>query len=76
MAPETGLCGCKVSKVQTSARNGHDLTYNLSSLIAKWKKPGYEKLCCVRCIQSKVSLHFHQGAPLCDSLNQQTPSRT
>jgi bud site selection protein 31 len=25
------------------------------SLVAKWKKTGYEKLCCVRCIQSKVS---------------------
>jgi bud site selection protein 31 len=24
------------------------------SLIAKWKKAGYEKLCCVRCIQTKV----------------------
>ncbi|KAK2962090.1 putative BUD31 protein [Blattamonas nauphoetae] len=23
------------------------------SLIAKWKKPGYERLCCVKCIQSK-----------------------
>lgn len=26
----------------------------LLSLIAKWKKQGYEKLCCVRCIQTKV----------------------
>lgn len=26
-----------------------------ASLIAKWKKVGYEKLCCVRCIQSRVS---------------------
>ena len=24
------------------------------SLIAKWKKTGYEKLCCVRCIQTRV----------------------
>jgi bud site selection protein 31 len=23
------------------------------NLIAKWKKPGYERLCCLRCIQSK-----------------------
>lgn len=23
------------------------------SLIAKWKRQGYEKLCCVRCIQSR-----------------------
>lgn len=27
----------------------------LASLIAKWKRTGYEKLCCVRCIQSRVS---------------------
>lgn len=26
------------------------------SLIAKWKKQGYEKLCCVRCIQTRVGL--------------------
>lgn len=24
-----------------------------SKLIAKWKKPGYEKLCCLMCIQQK-----------------------
>jgi bud site selection protein 31 len=24
------------------------------SLIAKWKKTGYEKLCCLRCIQTKA----------------------
>jgi G10 protein len=36
----------------------HGLTgVGLYSLIAKWKKQGYEKLCCVRCIQSRVSLH-------------------
>jgi len=27
--------------------------YADAMLIAKWKKMGYEKLCCVRCIQSK-----------------------
>ncbi|SGY66806.1 BQ5605_C004g02708 [Microbotryum silenes-dioicae] len=27
-----------------------------SSLIAKWKKQGYEKLCCARCIQSRTLL--------------------
>lgn len=27
----------------------------MDSLIAKWKRTGYEKLCCVRCIQSRVS---------------------
>ena len=26
------------------------------SLIAKWKKPGYEKLCCIRCIQTRVRI--------------------
>lgn len=29
---------------------------SLVRLIAKWKKQGYEKLCCVRCIQSRVSI--------------------
>jgi len=24
-----------------------------AALIAKWKKPGYEKLCCLRCIQTR-----------------------
>lgn len=27
-----------------------------ASLIAKWKKTGYEKLCCLRCIQTRVSV--------------------
>ncbi|KAH7097450.1 G10 protein [Auriculariales sp. MPI-PUGE-AT-0066] len=27
--------------------------YGDANLIAKWKKAGYEKLCCVRCIQTK-----------------------
>ncbi|RUP51750.1 G10 protein [Jimgerdemannia flammicorona] len=27
--------------------------YADANLIAKWKKPGFEKLCCLRCIQSK-----------------------
>jgi bud site selection protein 31 len=27
--------------------------YADANLIAKWKKEGYEKLCCLRCIQSK-----------------------
>ncbi|KAF2095082.1 putative cell cycle control protein Cwf14/Bud31 [Rhizodiscina lignyota] len=27
--------------------------YGDANLIAKWKKPGYEKLCCLRCIQTK-----------------------
>lgn len=29
------------------------LTMNYS-LVAKWKKAGYEKLCCLRCIQTRV----------------------
>ena len=28
-------------------------SYADGNLIAKWKKPGYEKLCCLRCIQTK-----------------------
>ncbi|EPX72542.1 G10 protein [Schizosaccharomyces octosporus yFS286] len=29
--------------------------YADANLIAKWKKPGYEKLCCLRCIQTAES---------------------
>lgn len=32
------------------------LNVDCFSLIAKWKKTGYEKLCCLRCIQTKVLL--------------------
>jgi bud site selection protein 31 len=31
-------------------------TNRYPSLVAKWKKPGYEKLCCLRCIQTRVRL--------------------
>ncbi|KAI9447949.1 maternal g10 transcript [Lactarius indigo] len=31
--------------------------YGDANLIAKWKKTGYEKLCCLRCIQTKVSVN-------------------
>jgi bud site selection protein 31 len=27
--------------------------YADASLIAKWKKTGYERLCCLRCVQAK-----------------------
>ncbi|KAI9146145.1 cell cycle control protein cwf14 [Paraphysoderma sedebokerense] len=27
--------------------------YGDANLIAKWKKPGYENLCCLRCIQAR-----------------------
>ncbi|KAK9185705.1 hypothetical protein WN943_026064 [Citrus x changshan-huyou] len=30
-----------------------DQGYGDSNLIAKWKKPGYERLCCLRCIQPR-----------------------
>ncbi|EEB07145.1 G10 protein [Schizosaccharomyces japonicus yFS275] len=29
--------------------------YADANLIAKWKKPGYEKLCCLKCIQTSES---------------------
>jgi len=32
-----------------------------TSLIAKWKKTGYEKLCCLRCIQTRVSARSVDG---------------
>lgn len=37
--------------------------YADANLIAKWKKPGYEKLCCVRCVQVKD--HTFQTTCLC-----------
>mmetsp|Transcript_34018 Transcript_34018/g.47129 ORF Transcript_34018/g.47129 Transcript_34018/m.47129 type:complete len:158 (-) Transcript_34018:163-636(-) len=33
------------------------------NLIAKWKKPGYERLCCLRCIQARD--HNYQTVCLC-----------
>eukprot|EP00009_Paramoeba_aestuarina_P001704 CAMPEP_0201520730 /NCGR_PEP_ID=MMETSP0161_2-20130828/12323_1 /ASSEMBLY_ACC=CAM_ASM_000251 /TAXON_ID=180227 /ORGANISM="Neoparamoeba aestuarina, Strain SoJaBio B1-5/56/2" /LENGTH=147 /DNA_ID=CAMNT_0047919203 /DNA_START=106 /DNA_END=549 /DNA_ORIENTATION=- len=30
-----------------------DEKYADRNLIAKWKKPGYERVCCLRCIQTK-----------------------
>ncbi|EFJ09355.1 hypothetical protein SELMODRAFT_229466 [Selaginella moellendorffii] len=30
-----------------------DQNYVDKNLIAKWKKPGYERLCCLRCIQPR-----------------------
>lgn len=30
-----------------------DEGYADANLIAKWKKEGYEKLCCLRCVQTK-----------------------
>ncbi|KAL5220458.1 hypothetical protein ABZP36_025171 [Zizania latifolia] len=30
-----------------------DQSYADRNLIAKWKKPGYERLCCLRCIQTR-----------------------
>ena len=33
-------------------------TLSCTSLIAKWKKTGYEKLCCLRCIQTKVAYTY------------------
>jgi hypothetical protein len=39
----------------------------LDSLIAKWKKAGYEKLCCLRCIQTRVRRGV--GVPAADMLN-------
>lgn len=31
--------------------------YGDANLIAKWKKQGYENLCCIRCIQTKENIH-------------------
>mmetsp|Transcript_16648 Transcript_16648/g.28092 ORF Transcript_16648/g.28092 Transcript_16648/m.28092 type:complete len:170 (+) Transcript_16648:152-661(+) len=37
--------------------------YADKNLIAKWKKPGYERLCCLKCIQSRD--HNYQTVCLC-----------
>lgn len=39
-----------------------DQGYADKSLIAKWKKQGYERLCCLRCIQSRDT-NYGVGAP-------------
>lgn len=46
---------CVYSVADTDVCVGH-------SLIAKWKKPGYHKLCCVKCIQTKVRSCFRTNA--------------
>ncbi|TYJ58654.1 hypothetical protein B9479_000490 [Cryptococcus floricola] len=38
--------------------------YADANLIAKWKKNGYEKLCCVRCIQTK-DMNFQGSTCIC-----------
>src|SRR5882762_9617470 len=35
----------------------------LFSLVAKWKKAGYEKLCCLRCIQTRVRCILELSGP-------------
>ncbi|KAJ1022099.1 hypothetical protein NDA18_005333 [Ustilago nuda] len=38
--------------------------YADANLIAKWKRTGYEKLCCVRCIQSR-DMNYQGSACIC-----------
>ncbi|KDQ15420.1 hypothetical protein BOTBODRAFT_131240 [Botryobasidium botryosum FD-172 SS1] len=38
--------------------------YADGNLIAKWKKPGYEKLCCLRCIQAR-DMNFQGSTCIC-----------
>lgn len=38
--------------------------YADANLIAKWKKNGYEKLCCVRCIQTR-DMNFQGSTCIC-----------
>ncbi|KDN43417.1 bud site selection-related protein [Tilletiaria anomala UBC 951] len=38
--------------------------YADANLIAKWKRPGYEKLCCVRCIQSR-DMNYQGSTCIC-----------
>lgn len=37
--------------------------YADGNLIAKWRKQGYENLCCLRCIQGKENIH--EGTCIC-----------
>lgn len=38
--------------------------YADANLIAKWKRTGYEKLCCVRCIQSR-DMNYQGSTCIC-----------
>ncbi|KAJ3544911.1 hypothetical protein NMY22_g2627 [Coprinellus aureogranulatus] len=38
--------------------------YADANLIAKWKKPGYEKLCCLRCIQTR-DMNYQGSTCIC-----------
>ncbi|KIY73899.1 maternal g10 transcript [Cylindrobasidium torrendii FP15055 ss-10] len=49
--------------------------YADANLIAKWKKQGYEKLCCLRCIQSK-DMNYQGSACLCRVPKAQVRSGT
>ena len=37
--------------------------YADAALIAKWKKPGYERLCCLQCVSQRD--HTHGGTCIC-----------
>ena len=51
------LMGSECAKLP-SVRSQADIGAPSVSLVAKWKKTGYEKLCCLRCIQTKVSANL------------------
>ncbi|KAJ3828657.1 G10 protein-domain-containing protein [Lentinula raphanica] len=46
-----------------------------ANLIAKWKKPGYEKLCCLRCIQTK-DMNYQGSTCICRVPKAQVRSGT
>ncbi|KAG2155066.1 G10 protein [Suillus bovinus] len=49
--------------------------YADANLIAKWKKTGYEKLCCLRCIQTK-DMNYQGSTCICRVPKAQVRSGT
>jgi bud site selection protein 31 len=49
--------------------------YADANLIAKWKKAGYEKLCCLRCIQTR-DMNYQGSTCICRVPKSQVRSGT
>ncbi|CAI9270846.1 unnamed protein product [Lactuca saligna] len=43
----------KMREAENDPHDGKRKWYADRNIIAKWKKPGYERLCCLRCIQPR-----------------------
>ncbi|KAK9210438.1 hypothetical protein WN944_002808 [Citrus x changshan-huyou] len=51
------------AKMTEAENDPHDGKRKYRNLIAKWKKPGYESLCCLRCMQPRD--HNFQSTCVC-----------